>query len=1206
MPTILSGEFTIAHQDVIITVEGTYQESSDPIEGINVYLFTASGSYVSRSQVTDPGGQATFNLPEQSYKVRADYLGQQFWSETFTWMDVSVVIAHGLAHIHVTRSGADLDGADVYLFTESGSYLSRFQTTDTSGVVEFLIPAGSYKFRANQGGDQRWSAVTPITADLVTDVEIEMEEFPPTVTIVEPDGVDDIADTSYIIKWTDDDPDDNATISLFYDNDNTGEDGTLIVEGLSEDPDGPGNDEYVWDTSTIADGAYYVYAVIDDDQNDPVVDYSEGVVTIDHTSSIPGEVKLKASDAEVDDGFGYWADIDDDYTIVGSPWEDENGVDSGAAYIFKRNENAWTEHAKITAGDAQEGDLFGISVSIDGDYAIVGAGGHENDKGAAYVFRLEGAAWIEQAIITAGDAQEGDLFGSSVSIDGDYAIVGAGGDENYKGSAYIYRLEGAAWVEQAKLTASDGGEWSFFGSSVSICGEYAIIGARYANYGLGAAYIFRLDGDTWTEQAKLTAGGAEEGDFFGGSVSIDGDYAIVGADGDENEKGAAYIFRLEGSAWVEHARLTASDGEEYDYFGIPVAINGLSAIVGSSGDDDRGAESGAVYIYTIDEGTGPPSITVTEPDGIDDAAIVSFGIQWTDFDPDDDATISLYYDDNDADADGTLIVSGLSEDPDGEGNDEYVWDVSMLLDGTYYVYAVIEDGENDPVVDYSNGPITIDRQKMGLTPGTPSLGAQFGYSVDVDGSSIIVGAWGEENNTGSASIYNLYSGLNEQAKLTAGDGQEDDYFGYSVALSGDYAIVGAYGDDNLKGAAYVFKYDGSTWSEQAKIVSGDGAEYDYFGYSVAMSGDYAVVGALYADEGAGASYIFRREGTTWAQEAKLTASDGVSNDLFGWSVAIDGDYIVVGAWGKSEYLYRWGWLHESGAAYVFKRSGADWVEQSKLTRAYGAWWNQDAGYDAGYRFGYSVDIDDPYLIIGAEGQHGPEVFTPGAAYVFNRQGETWTIQGTLTAAEPQDQDYFGSSVAIDDDYAVVGAPGEYGWTDPPAAYVFERNGGIWTLNSSLASGETTVDDQFGTSVALDSGYAVVGAPGAYGNTDYPGAAYAYSIYQVDICADDEEIVYGGSTTLSWNFIGAISVTIDNGIGEVFQSGSIAVSPTGTTTYTITATGPWGTYTDTVTVTVEPFGLFIDSPWDNDTILKPDVNVQGRIVNPHGLEIGLTV
>jgi RHS repeat-associated protein len=200
IPTILSDEFTIPHQGVVITVEGTYQSTSDPVEGIKVYLFTSSGSYMGKYEITDISGQVTFNLPEKAYKVRADYLGQQFWSEGFTWQDTTVTIQQGIAQIHVLRGTDDVSGAKVYLFTATGSYLGWYETTNTSGLAQFLLPSGSYKFRADEGGDQKWSDVLTIISDQVNSAEINLSDEPIVTLIADPENIQ-IGESS-TLTWT--------------------------------------------------------------------------------------------------------------------------------------------------------------------------------------------------------------------------------------------------------------------------------------------------------------------------------------------------------------------------------------------------------------------------------------------------------------------------------------------------------------------------------------------------------------------------------------------------------------------------------------------------------------------------------------------------------------------------------------------------------------------------------------------------------------------------------------------------------------------------------------------------------------------------------------------------------------------------------------------------------------------------------------------
>jgi len=175
VPGTLSDVLTITHQDVIVTVNQIYGIDTDPLQGVNVYLFTGSGVYQGINQPTDANGQVTFNVPEKDYKVRADYMSAQYWSDVFSWQDVVVDINHGTAILHVTHNGQDLFNVPVYLFTESGSYLSRLERTDSSGQVQFLLPAESYKFRVDYDGTQYWSDVISIIANEENNIDLQLE-----------------------------------------------------------------------------------------------------------------------------------------------------------------------------------------------------------------------------------------------------------------------------------------------------------------------------------------------------------------------------------------------------------------------------------------------------------------------------------------------------------------------------------------------------------------------------------------------------------------------------------------------------------------------------------------------------------------------------------------------------------------------------------------------------------------------------------------------------------------------------------------------------------------------------------------------------------------------------------------------------------------------------------------------------------------------
>ncbi len=174
VPTTLSETLTLTHQDVVITVEGFYQQS-EPLTGLKVYLFNPYGSYLGQYQVTEDSGQVTFNLPDQEYKVRVDYLGGQYWSQEFQSQNTTVTINRGFADIHVHRSGTDVAGARVYLFNENNSYLGWYENTDASGKAGFLLPVGSFKFRVDENGEQRWTDVVNIQAGIISDIEVDLD-----------------------------------------------------------------------------------------------------------------------------------------------------------------------------------------------------------------------------------------------------------------------------------------------------------------------------------------------------------------------------------------------------------------------------------------------------------------------------------------------------------------------------------------------------------------------------------------------------------------------------------------------------------------------------------------------------------------------------------------------------------------------------------------------------------------------------------------------------------------------------------------------------------------------------------------------------------------------------------------------------------------------------------------------------------------------
>jgi FG-GAP repeat len=298
------------------------------------------------------------------------------------------------------------------------------------------------------------------------------------------------------------------------------------------------------------------------------------------------QAQLLASDGVANDLFGSSIAISGDTALVGA---------AGAAYVFTRSGGTWSQQAKLTAPDG-----LGGSVALDGDTAVVGAPGEDvganPDQGSVYVFARSGGIWSLQAKLTAATGAAYEYFGGRVAVDGDTVVAAvprpAPGIEGRAsgrasrssdpahGYVHVFRRSGTVWTQEATLTA-DG----WFGGSVAISGNTALVGPVFTKFGpsdnRGEVWVFSRTGSAWSQQAILNAADGAAGDFFGGSVAICGDAALIGAPYRDNFQGSAYVFSRSATTWSQRARLMASQGGAYDEFGSSVAISDEIALVGA-------------------------------------------------------------------------------------------------------------------------------------------------------------------------------------------------------------------------------------------------------------------------------------------------------------------------------------------------------------------------------------------------------------------------------------------------------------------------------------------------------------------------------------------------------------------------------------------------------------------------------------------------
>ena len=737
--------------------------------------------------------------------------------------------------------------------------------------------------------------------------------------------------------------------------------------------------------------------------------------------------------------FGDAMDVSGDVALIGQWCTDVAGVNcAGSVFVFGHDGTSWVEEQMLTANDPSDTAFFGRAVALDGDLAVIGAWGDGTvslNAGSAYVFRHDGTTWVEEQKLTASDGMNGDIFGHAVAVAGDVIVVGAGGDDvgasTDAGSAYVFGHDGISWVETQKLTASIVDAGAGFGRAVDADEEVILVGAP-SDSSVGAAYTFRWDGAAWVEEQKLTSGSVSSSSRLGTSVALQGDRILVAASKDDDVAsgaGSVLYYRWDGTAWLEEQKLTASDAVLGDEFGLDLGLDGDLTVVAA--DDD-------LYAYRFDGTSWTNEQLLAGPSSPKSAAVA-----------------------------GTTAFLGEAD--------------------RVFVYETV-------VPDVSNKITAVDGQ----------FADDFGISISLSGDVMAVGAWGDDDAAPGAGALYVFrddgAAWQEEQKLTASDAAAQDGFGLAAEVSGDTILVGAGENDEAgtdAGAAYVFELVGTQWVETQKITAGDTIADDRFGFDVSLSGDVALIGAgLHDDAGsqAGAAYVFRRRGTTWVEEQKLTASDALTNDRFGVAVSVWENLAVVGA------LQGDGAVPDSGAAYVFRHDGSEWVEEAKLTASDGA----SADW-----FGQCVAIEGDVAVVGAP-LHSVPGFS-GAAFVYRFDGNAWAEEQKLIA------DGFGWSVAVREGRILVGATGN----GDGSASLFRYDGTAWVEDQEFTAGDHALNDAFGAGLWVGADRAVVGATGSGdGFLNCPcttvcntGAVYTFGLSEILLRVEPETAGAGTPMTI---------------------------------------------------------------------------------------------
>ena len=1020
--------------------------------------------------------------------------------------------------INVVANDTDADG-DTLSVTQvttpsngTAAIVAASTTTVTYTPGTSLVGTDTFTYTVSDGTDTATGTVTVIVGD------------PPA----KPTGLTAAArNNQAALTW--DDPSDSSITSYEY--------LKAQVAKLTAS-DGAADDHFGF--SVAVDGDTMVVGAFRDNS-----DRGSAYVFIRQWGTWNQAAKLTASDGTADDLFGKSVAVHGDTIVIGTPRTDDNGSESGSAYVFTKPANGWTTTstaAKLTTSDGAAEDWFGFSVAVHGDTIVVGAtydDDNGSNSGSAYVFTKPTNGWATTstaAKLTASDGAADDLFGGSVAVHGDTIVVGASYDDDNgtdSGSAYVFTKPANGWATTstaAKLTASDGTDYDEFGLSVTVHGDTMVVGAfRDDDNGTdsGSAYVFSKPANGWATTStatKLTASDGAADDWFGFSIAVHEDTIVVGAVYDDDngaDSGSAYVFTKPANGWVTTstaAKLTASDGAADDDFGGSVAMHGDTIVVGAWQDDDNGTVSGSAYVYELSDWSAvPDSAHNTNPVGANATSYTvtsltngqeyNFWIQANNAlgtsSPSDLAAATPFntsptaVDDTASTPEDTAVdINVVSNDTDADGDTLSVTALTTPSNGTAAITA-----SSTTTVTYTpnTGFVGTDRFTYTVSDGTDTdtgtVTVNVGQPVKPTGLTATAGknqaalTWDDPSDSSITSYEYLKAPV---AKLTASDGAADDHFGFSVAVDGDTMVVGAHRDNSNRGSAYVFIRQSGTWNQAAKLTASDGTADDLFGKSVAVDANTIVIGAHRTDDKgseSGSAYVFTKPANGWvttSTAAKLTASDGAAEDWFGYSVDMDGDTIVVGT------VYDDDDGSASGSAYVFTKPANGWTTTStaaKLTAFDGA------AYDY---FGDSVAIHGDTIVVGAHGDDDNGTQS-GSAYVFTKPANGWATTSTaakLTASDGAADDYFGDSVAIHGDTIVVGASqDDDNGSDSGSAYVFTKPANGWATTSTaakLTAFDGAAYHSFGRSIAMDEDTIVVGAWQDDDDGPDSGSAYVFT------------------------------------------------------------------------------------------------------------------
>ncbi|MBI4718068.1 MAG: hypothetical protein HY763_09710 [Planctomycetes bacterium] len=797
------------------------------------------------------------------------------------------------------------------------------------------------------------------------------------------------------------------------------------------------------------------------------------------------------------DKFGWVIAASEAWAVFGAPTPDAQPQSAGRAFVFRRSGATWAFHDELVVPDPFLGGEFGSAAAIRGDWIVVGAPGEARtpgDGGAAYVYRRDGDAWELYARLVPDDPHPDGAFGRAVAVDGDRIIVAAQLEAlttAFSGAVYSFRLEGGEWVQEAKLVSPAGQSRDGFGAAIALDGDLLVVGARRhqeISWANGAVYVFRHGDAGWEFEARLLSPAPVLRGEFGRQVALYADTLAVADAGRQDTcpvapgcdggtvlvyrqgpsgwhleqtlaasspqpggafgtglvlgpdvllaalhtiyiPGRAYLFRRTGTQWFQERVFTTAVRKSEDAFGAAIAISGEQAIIGAPGGGthfrDLNYVVGIAYLFDI-----------ARPDcnsnGLSDA-----------------------YD----------IATGASTDCRGD----CVPDECRLADGTS------EDCDLDGLPDECPSA-AVELRALDEEPSR-----SIGHSVAIDGDVAVAGVWSEASEAGTVAVAYVFERRGgdwaQTDTLFAAGPLGPDPLGTRVSVRGDTILIGIptapVNDALAAGVVQVFARSDAGWTHEATLAASDGKPNDNFGWSVAYREGIAMIGAPGDDDGCGdigtscdtgAVYVLYRHRGVWTETQKLTVS-GLWPKHLGASLGLSGGFAIAGCenYRPSSAL---------PAAHVFRQEGGTWVRDGYFVLSGVA--------EGGSTYGHSVAISGSLAALGSYcvSAHTHAPCQPGVVRLFRRSEGTWGRWAQLQADDALEQDRFGYSLAMDGDIVLVGALGRAADCHESCGviYILQHDGVRWIQNAKLTSPRSDAAD-FGKAVAIDGRTAMVGAAG---------------------------------------------------------------------------------------------------------------------------------